>query len=115
VNSAGHTPTLRRVLTPQRMVELFTVRRVGTEDAPAILAEVFESFDDDELVGLVIDAGALAGDLNQPPGIRRLAASLACVAESALTGLTSWDALYDLIDAGLAVRAHERNTDGSKS
>jgi hypothetical protein len=111
--SEGCTPRLRPVLSAQGLVRLFASSprksdsaRSGKPQASNVLleaSEVFESMADDELVGLYTDASVVAADLAQTPGVRRLAACVAVVAESARTGFCSWDALLGLADAARAL------------
>ena len=64
-----------------------------------VVAEMFEEILEEELVGIVADAGEIAADLDQPAHIRRLAAAVACVGESTLeSGLADWDAVCDLLE-----------------
>jgi hypothetical protein len=107
MNVAEYPTEVRRRMSAAELVELFGIPHRGypTPDAIALFAALFEDFDDDILVGFVVDCGELAGELDQPPEVRRLAAAVASCAESALvTGLTDWDAVLDLLHAAKEAR-----------
>jgi hypothetical protein len=112
MNTTGYATERRPCMSAGELVSLFGIPHEGypTPEAIALFAELFEGMDDDTLVGFVVDCGELAGELHQPPEVRRLAAALASCAESAVvTGLTDWDAVFDLLDAGKAASHTERN------
>ena len=96
----------RACMRPSELASLYGNWPNAPETVP-VLAEVFdELLDESELVGLVADASELAARLDVPAATRRLAACVASAAESALAGgLTAWDRVVDVIEAGEAVRA----------
>ena len=107
MNVSGYATEWRRRMSAGELVALFGIPHRGrpTPEAVALFAELFERIGDDELVGFVVDCGQLAGELGQSPEVRRLAAAVASCAESAVvTGLTDWDAVLDLLDAGKEAR-----------
>jgi hypothetical protein len=83
MNLDAYPPTLRPVLSAAQLLDLFA-RWPPRPECISLLAETFEAFEDDELAGLVVDCGALAGDLEQPPKVRELAAHVAVIAEGVL-------------------------------
>jgi hypothetical protein len=110
---AGYATERRPKMTAGELVGLFAIRapgKVPTPEAAAVLAECLEAIDDDVLAGWVADASELAGDLDMPADVRRLAAALAAVAESILTddALADWDRVLDLIDAAISVGFERR-------
>ncbi len=77
----------------------------GNGDPVGSLAEaaaLMEGLPDDQLVELRSAFAVVVGDLEQPAAVRQLAAVLDRVAETALGGLTDWDAL---LDAGTVTNA----------
>ena len=117
MNTSSYPKSLRPVLTAEGLVSTFDPwgdARLDRSNRLEVVASVFENIDREELVGLVVDGSALAGELDQPPVIRRLAATVAVVAESALTGSTDWDAVVDLADAASAVNNTKRNSNDNQ-
>lgn len=116
MNLADHPKTLRPVLSADEMVELFTVapaRRALSEELlerlAAIGAEMFERPEPEVQVGFYVDCSAIAADMEQPIGVRRLAATVALAFESAHDeGCTSWDRVLDWLEASEYLH-HERN------
>lgn len=108
MNTAGYPTTLRPVLTADGLVRRFALAacrgRVSGARLEAIAsaaAAVFDIFDEQELIGLVVDCGAIAADLDQPLGVKRLAATVALAAESAHDeGACTWDRALDWLVAG---------------
>lgn len=74
----------------------------------ADVAERFENLDPAARENWRATSSAIAADLAEPPAVRKLAATVAYVMETAATGLTDWDALYDLAEASEAVRLTKR-------
>jgi hypothetical protein len=108
VNTAGYMKTRRKVLTADELVETFGLSGYTPADrldeVAAAAAAVFEVPDDEELVGLWADCSAIAADLAQPFGVRRLAATVALAAESAHgQGATDWDRALDWVAAAEAL------------
>jgi hypothetical protein len=107
VNLGGYPKTLRPVLTAEEMVELFGGLRARgpvseelVERLAATGAEMFEHPDPEVQVGFYVDCSAIAADLEQPIGVRRLAATLALAFESAHDdGSTSWERVLDWLIA----------------
>ena len=94
----GYTKTWRPAMSAETLVRLFGRWPDRDESIPA-LAGALEDFEPDELAGLVADASKIAASLGDRPGVRRLAACVAIVAESVLRdGLADWDAVHDLIE-----------------
>ena len=106
MNLRGYTRERRRCMTPSELLSLWGAWPNVPDAVPALAESLDEVLDADELAGLVCDASELAGRLDLSPGVRRLAACVASAAESALAGgLTAWDRVVDVIEAGEAVRA----------
>jgi hypothetical protein len=103
MNTASYPETVRPFLDADRLAGLFAVRAAPTSEALELLAETIEALPDDELVGLAVDAGRVAADLDVIPEARALAACTARAAETAHDGLCNWDALVGLLDAGRAL------------
>jgi hypothetical protein len=107
VNVSGYPTERRPALSADELVDLFGIPAGGrvTPEAVAVMADCLEGLDELVLVGLVVDAGELAADLEQPASVRRLAAGLASACESAVTAsLCDWDAVWDMLEAGKAAR-----------
>jgi hypothetical protein len=113
VNLAAYPKERRPAMTAGELVGLFGVNAPGrraTPEAVALLATTLEASAEDVLVGFYADASELAGDLDQSPTVRRLAAALAATCESILLAeLADWDAVFSLIDAGIAAPNHHTN------
>jgi len=107
VNTADYEKNLRPAMSVGELLEMFG-GWPAHERAVPIVAEVFEEIPAEELVGVVVDAGEIAADLDQPAGVRRLEACVASVAESALGGLADWDAVCDLLEASNRNRREKR-------
>jgi len=107
MNTTGYEKTLRPVMSADELVRLYGIKRNGPidperlDEIAAACAAVFDIADGDELMGLVVDAGAIAADLAQPIGVRRLAATVALAAESRHEkGTCDWDRALDWLEAG---------------
>ena len=109
------TPARRAVLSAAQLVELFGVERHGPirpnalDEVAAVAASAFDELDTEELIGLRVDCSAIAADLEQSLGVRRLAASVALAAESGISRTpVDWDRVLDWISAGEQLH-YERN------
>jgi hypothetical protein len=112
----GYPAEPRAFMGPAKLRELFGSaevsrpfeRRAGIPIPPLEfeveeLAGIFERMDDDELLGVVVDADAIVADGTQPIELVTLAARVAQVAESARTGLVPWDEIAALCRASRRV------------
>jgi hypothetical protein len=114
VKLADHPTSLRPMLSAEEMVEMFSVQPARgpiSEEwleriAPAGAA-MFECMDPEVQVGFYADCSAIAADMEQPIGVRRLAATVALAFESAHDdGSTSWERVLDWLE----LLHRERNT-----
>jgi hypothetical protein len=116
VNTTGSVRERRPVLSAAEMVGLFgctggnrPLRDGELEEIASRAAAVFDPLDAAELVGLWADCSAIAADLDQALGVRRLAATVALAAESAHDdGQVSWDRALDYIAAGEYLNYEQR-------
>jgi hypothetical protein len=114
---ADYPASPRPVLSAEEMVELFGGLRARgpiseelVERLAATGAEMFERPDPEVQVGFYVDCSAIAADLEQPIGVRRLAATLALAFESAHDdGSTSWERVLDWLIASECLHYERSN------
>jgi hypothetical protein len=113
--NTGSVRERRPALSAAEMVSLFgrtggnrPLRDGELEEIASHAAAVFDPLDAAELIGLWADCSAIAADLDQPIGVRRLAACVALCAEEAHDGQVSWDRALDYIAAGEYLNYEQR-------
>jgi hypothetical protein len=106
MNTAGCTRERRTAMTAEHLIRIFTLpgrydpAREDLDELARRAASYFDILDDDEAVGIAVDASEIVSALDQPLHVKRISATVARACESRCQdGVTSWDLALDWVEA----------------